>query len=168
MKNIYKLSKKEEINSFNSKLKDIIMSSSFFQKLFDVFGVPLNKINTNLKFYIEDLKGKNAKSVDDDIYFDKSLFKNNDFLEKGIHYVVHEITHWLTRQTENSCYFNDAEERQAFALGMSYQLLNNVPKEEIDKIYLPIVAKHFCNEKNAKNFYDKLFAQAERLKEHFE
>ena len=154
-------------NNFNIKLKNIIKSNPFFHKLFDLYNISLDVIDNNLKFHIADLKGKNAKSIDDDIYFDSELFKKYDFFKRGLHFVVHELIHWLTRQKEKNCYFSDPEEIQAFIFGIAYEIKNGVPVEDITKLYLPIIEKHFNNKGKALTLYKDFHSKATNIRKEF-
>jgi hypothetical protein len=160
--NWYKLSSLSEKN-LNNSLKSIIKTNSFFKKLFNLFKIPLSQIDNNLTFYIKDLNGKNAKSIDNNIYFDKNLFNKNDFLKNGIHFVVHEMIHWLTRQKESNCYFSDPEEIQAFTFGIAWEIKRGTKQKDIDKIYFPIIQKHFKDNKDCINFYNKLISKAKSI-----
>ena len=96
-------------------------------------------------------------------YLNVTLHYSDEFIKKYkknediIHYVVHEITHWLTRQKEKEHYFQDPEETAAFQTGMAYELLRGKNKNEIFETFFPIIKNHFEDKNNAKKFFEALF-----------
>lgn len=140
---------------FNSQIKDLIKKDSFFQRLFAIYEVPVDAVSEKLNFHIVELNGRHAKSKGNDIYINSKLMKINDKVEDILHFVVHEMTHWLTRQREKMCYFSDPEELEAFAIGMAFELRRGQSDEKIREIYYPIIEAHFKQNGQA----EKMFAE---------
>lgn len=150
---------------FNTKLKDAIRLNPFFVVLFKKFHVPVERMYTNLTFKVGEIDGKNAISDAETITFNKKLLKSN-FFEEGLHYVVHEMVHWLQRQREGNMYFSDPEEIEAFSTGIAYELGRGKKEEDIRAIYYPIIVDHFNNPTDAeKMFCSLVFDAKKRLKD---
>jgi hypothetical protein len=158
--NWYKLSNQE----LNNKLKDIIRHNSFMLKMLKNNSIPIDRIDKHLTFKIEDLDGKKAQSDSQTIIFDCKVFENN-FVENGLHFLIHELYHWIIRQKEKNFYFADPEEIEAFSLGIAYELSKGLPLEAIAKIYYPIIQDHFDDKMDAKKLFQALVENAqEKLK----
>lgn len=156
----YKSAKNKITNKeLNDKLKSFIKDSNFFNILFKRYNIPIDRIDDNLEFKLEELPGKNAISDSSTITFNEKLF-NDNFFEDGIHYVVHEVSHWLQRQREKNMYFADPEEIEAFVNGIIYEILRNKSLTDISRVYYPIISKHFPNEKDSVRFYMSLLKDA--------
>lgn len=151
---------------FNDFIKNVIKKDPFFNKMFEIFDIPLDRLN-NVKFIIKKLNGKNAKSNSKLIILNKDLFDKAESLDDLVHYCLHEITHWLTRQKEKDCYFSDPEEIQAFSLGMAWELKRGKSKEDIYKIYYPIISKHFQDKEKANLIYNKILENATKVNSSF-
>lgn len=149
------------------QIRNKIKSDPFFHKLFNLYGVGLEKVDTDLECQKADLGTRNAKNKGNKLYFNNSLFEDEDFFENGIHYIVHEITHWLTNQREEQCYFADPEEMQAFTLGIAYEIFRGIPKRNIYEVYFPIIEKHFSCRKDAKQLFSKFYTSALKMQEKF-
>lgn len=145
---------------FNERMKQLIKSNDFFSKLFNIYEVPLDVVGENLKFHIIDLDGRHAKSKGNDIYINSKLLRENDNVEEVLHFVVHEMIHWLTRQREKMCYFSDPEELEAFALGMAFELKRGQSEEKIREIYFPIIQAHFKEDDQAEKMYKEFLKSA--------
>lgn len=150
-------------DEFNKEIKEFIKSSPFFEKLFSIYEVPIDAVGKNLNFYIVDLDGRHAKSKDDDIYINSKLLDSVDSLNDILHFIVHEITHWLTRQREKMCYFSDPEELEAFSLGIAFEMARGKSKEEIEKVYYPIILAHFKEEEQARKMFIEFLKSAKIL-----
>jgi hypothetical protein len=150
----------------NKQLKDIIKIQPFFLKMFEKFNIPIDMLD-NLTFQIKELKNRNAQSDSKTIIFDEKLFDKKDFIKEKLHFLVHELCHWLTRQRERNFYFADPEETDAFSIGMAYELLRGRNKEEVLKIYYPIIEKHFNDGRDANKMFVILFNKAlDKVKEY--
>lgn len=145
---------------FNTKIKELIANDPFFERLFKIYDVPLEAVDKELKFHIVSLDGRHAKSKNNDIYINSKLMKDNDSVEEVLHFVVHEMTHWLTRQREKMCYFSDPEELEAFALGMAFELRRGQNEDQIREIYFPIIKGHFKEEGQAEKMYKEFLKSA--------
>lgn len=156
----------EEV-SLNKKIKTLVKNSPFFKQLFMTFNVPLDRIDNSLDIRIVPLNGKNAKSNGKVIFINKKLYDRGDFIPNCLHFIVHELIHWLTRHREKDCYFTDPEEIQAFTMGMVWEILRGKGKEEIFKVYFPIIRAHFNNDEQALQLCEKFFAHAEEIKNDF-
>ena len=88
------------------------------------------------------------------------LFSNGNFFKDNLHFVVHEITHWLTRQREEQFYFADPEEIEAFSCGIAFEILQGKNTSDIIDTFLPIVKAHFDDIQNAYELFRALYAKA--------
>lgn len=157
----YKFAKSEiENTKINRAIKDEIRTNPFFKRMFDDYGVPIEKIDDNLSIEIVELNGKFAKSDSRKIYLNKKLFENNAFFSDNFHFVIHELIHWLTRQKERQFYFADPEEVEAFACAMCFELTNGKEKEEIRRVFFPIIEAHFEKIQDANKLFEALFTKA--------
>ena len=159
----YVLAKSEgDSEAVSTKLKGIIRDSAFFQKLFEEYGVPLDKLD-NLVFKVKKMKGKYATSNSKEIWLNEKLFRDGTFFDDKVHYVVHEMIHWLTRQREKQLYFTDPEEVEAFIHSIRWELLRGKSRERILEDFFPIIGAHFDNERDAVSLFDEFFEKACRL-----
>lgn len=142
------------------KLKDTIRTNPFFVNMFREYGVPTETIDNNLVFKIVDLEGKFAQSDSKTIYLNENLFENGKFFTDNMHFFVHELIHWLTRQKEKEVYFADPEEVEAFSSQIAYEILKGKKREEITKVFFPIIKSHFEQKQNANKLFEALFAKA--------
>jgi hypothetical protein len=156
----YKLAK-NIINEteLNKRLKSLIKSSKFFIKLFEEYDIPIDRLDS-LSFEIKDLDGKFAQSDAKTIYLNTELLKDSKFFDDGIHFVVHEITHWLTRQKEKDSYFADPEEIEAFSHAMAFELVRGKEVSYIKKVFFPIIEAHFSNEDDANKLFKFLLMKS--------
>ena len=142
------------------RLKDIIRSNKFILRMFKEFGVPIDAIEgDNLSFHVSSLDGRYAQSKGTDIFLSDKLFEDN-FFKDGIHFAVHELTHWLTRQREALCYLADPEEIDAFSFSMAYELLRGTGEEELKELFFPILESHFEEEIDAGKVFVALMTKA--------
>jgi len=153
------LSQKE----LNVRLKKIVRESSFFQKLFEQYDVPMDKIDDELTFQAKKLHGRYAQGNGKFIFLNEKLFEDGRFFDERIHFVVHEMTHWLTRQREKQFYFSDPEEIDAFIFGMAYEIIRGKSELDIAKVFFPIIEDHFQKQQNAEELFHVLFSKAERV-----
>jgi hypothetical protein len=148
---------------FDGLIKKIIKRSPFFRKMFKAYDVDMDLMDEGLTFYVSDLGTKNAKANGKEIHINQKVIKENPKLEDVIHYIVHEMTHWLIRNREEDHYLFDPEEIDAFTLGMAYEIYRGTNQDKILKIYLPIFNKHFDDNYNAVKFFRKLYEKAKNL-----
>jgi len=149
----------------NRELKDRIRKDMFFHRLFDDYGVSLDTIDNHLQFHIAELKDRHAHSKGEDIYLSNNLFSDGKFFDESLHFVVHELTHWLTRMREKISYFTDPEEIEAFTLGMTFEMLRGKSEQDIMSIFFPIIQGETNDPENAKKLFKSLLAKAKlRLK----
>lgn len=151
----------------NKKLKSVIQNNPFFQKLFDKYDTPIREINKKLTFIIKDLEDKYAKGNGRYIFINSKLFEDGDFFEEKIHYLVHEIVHWLTRQKERRFYFADPEEIESFCYSIAYEILRGKSPKEIKNTFFPIIKAHFDKKQNAVKLFKAMYIKARsRAKEY--
>lgn len=124
-------------------------------------SIPIGRIDNHLTFEIKDLDGQKAKSDSKTIIFDKKVFENN-FIENGLHFLIHELYHWAIRQKEKNFYFADPEEIEAFSFGIAYEITKGLSLEEIAKIYYPILLDHFDERTDAKKLFKALLLNAQK------
>lgn len=153
---------KIDSKTISTKIKQVIRESSFFTDLFARYSVPMDKLD-NLTFKIKKLHGKYATSNSKEVWLNEKLFENNNFFNEKIHYVVHEIVHWLVRQREKQNYFADPEEVESFIHSIRWQILHGKDKEQIREEFFPIMNAHFDTERDTIILFDKLFAKALEL-----
>lgn len=165
--NWYKFSKKQESkNEITKKIKDLIKENTFCNFVFNVYNTSLKDID-EMSIRIVPLKNENAKSDSKGIYLDEKLFKNTEDIKNKMHFIIHELIHWLNRQKENDIYFYDKEEYESFSSSIAYEILNGKKYKDLYITFFPIIIKHFNNEKNAKKFFDKLIEKAKlKIKEY--
>jgi len=154
----YKISTK----NINDYIKSIIKDNRFIRKMFDMNSVPINRIDTHLTFEFKDLKGRKAQSNSKLIIFDENLFKGRITSDENMHYLIHELYHWIKRQKEKTFYFADPEEIEAFVLGITYELLRGIPVDTIASVYYPIIEDHFDKNKDAKKMFIALLETAKK------
>jgi len=154
-------------NELNRKLKSIIRDNSFFLKMFDEYDIPIERIDDQLTFKIKKMHGIHAQGNGRYIFLNPKLFERGDFLEEKIHFVAHELTHWLTKQREEDCYFADPEEIAAFTHGIIYELLRGKSKQEIFHVLFPIIEAHFEQKQDAKQVFLLLFNKALKKSEKY-
>jgi len=155
-----KLNKK--LQNINKQLKGIIKENPFFVHLFNLYSVPMEQLK-DLTFVIEKMRGKFAYSDSKKIYLNENLFKNNDLINDKIHFVVHELIHWLTRQREKDSYFSDPEEVQAFIYSICWEIQNGKDKIAIKNIFFPIIDSHFEDIHFSNNLFEILFDKAYKI-----
>lgn len=146
--------------NINKEIKDFIKNSTFFQKMFNYYGVDLKDLD-NVTFEIKEIDGKNGQSDSKVITLHKKLFAD-DFFKNNVHFLVHEMSHWLQRQKEQNFYFADPEEIFGFKLAMCYELYTGKTLLDIAKIYYPIISEHFKTEKDAIQMFFKLYDEAKK------
>jgi hypothetical protein len=157
----YKISQNmPDPSELTKKMKDIIRNNKFFLNLFKEFGVPIDRMDENLSFEIKDLPGKFAQSDSTTIYLNKKLFEDGDFFKTNLHFAIHELVHWLTRQKEKDFYFADPEEVESFSYSMAFELLRGKHPDEIRKVFFPIIEAHFDEQQDANKLYEALLAKA--------
>lgn len=160
----YVISKVDTDNrSINIKLKGVIRESPFFRKLFDIYSVPMDKLD-DLSFKIKKIKGRYAVSNANEIWLNEKLFEDGRFWEDRLHFVVHEMSHWLTRQREKEQYFADPEERISFVYSMLWEIERGKSKEEILEDFFPIMKAHFADKKDTLALFEIMFQKALSLK----
>jgi len=166
----HKIAKEIENNqtSMNKILKDIIKRNKFIIQMFHNNSIPLDRIDTNLTFEFQDLDGKKALSDSKRIVFDNSIFNGKISSKENIHFLIHELYHWLKRQKERAFYLADPEEVEAFILGIAYEIVRGVPNEEIAQIYYPIIEDHFDKDKDAYKMFKALFSSAIKKAKEFQ
>lgn len=146
----------------NKKLKGIVRSSPFFLFLFDEFDISVEQIDDNLTFMVKKMDGRYGQGNSKYIFLNEKIFQNGGPLEDKMHFVAHELIHWLTRQREKKFYFADPEEINAFLYGIMFELLRGQSKKEIVKLFYPIIEAHFDDKKNAKKLFSLLFILASK------
>ena len=141
------------------KLKNIVRTNAFFVRMFKAYGIPIEAVD-KLNFEVIKLDGKFAQSDSKTIYLNETLFEKDSFFKENLHFFVHEMIHWLTRQKEQEFYFADPEEIEAFSSQMAFEILRGKGKDEITKVFFPIIKSHFSEEQDANKLFEALFAKA--------
>ena len=161
MGNWYKTS---QLDTLSKKIKDHIREDGFLVKMFDIYDVPLDFLDDKLSIEFKKLDDQYAKSNKDTIYLDYKVFNEADSFDDLMHFVVHEMVHWLTRQRESLNYFADPEEMEAFALGIAYEIGRGKSEEEIRDIYMPIIENNFSDGKDNEILYKRLLHHAGKIR----
>jgi hypothetical protein len=143
----------------SDKLKNVVRTNAFFARMFKTYGIPIEDVD-KLRFEVMDLDGKFAQSDSKTIYLNETLFEKDSFFKENLHFFVHEMIHWLTRQKEQEFYFADPEEIEAFSSQMAFEILRGKGKQEIAKVFFPIIKSHFDEEQDANKLFEALFAKA--------
>src|SRR3990167_6207796 len=163
-------------------IKDQLKKSRVVQKLFELFALPLDELDT-LDIEILPLKKKYALTDEKKMKLNKSLFDKVDFFKDYMFVPVHELVHFVARKrqkatgeanlpkpfiptkpTESSeSYFDDDEESMGFMLSVAYELENNKPIQHIWKHIYPKVEWHFHDESDAEKFFKRIILKARRL-----
>ena len=141
-------------------MKSLIKKDKYVISLFKQFGIPVDLIDRKLTFHIKDLDGKHAEANGKDIFLNNKLFTEGCFFKDNLHFVIHELIHWLHRQSEKKWYFNDQEEIQSFVAAIAWEIHSGKTAREIQNEIYPIVKGHFTKEKNAKDFFNYLLTKA--------
>ena len=146
-------------NELSDKLKNIVKTNAFFARIFKTYGIPIETVD-KLSFEVIKLDGKFAQSDSKTIYLNETLFEKDSFFKENLHFFVHEMIHWLTRQNEQEFYFADPEEIEAFSSQMAFEILRGRGKDKITKVFFPIIKSHFSKEQDANKLFEALFAKA--------
>ena len=109
------------------------------------------------------MKGRYATSNADEIWLNEKLFRDGTFWEDRIHFVVHEMTHWLIRQREKEQYFADPEECLAFIHSMQWEIGQGKSKQDILIAFFPIMKAHFDNKEDTVALFNAMFQKARSL-----
>lgn len=160
--NWFKISEKIDAD-FNNNIKNILKNDPFVQNIFKLYDVPMETMENGLVFIKSKLGKKYAKSNGKEIHINELIANNEEFLKTGIHFIIHELCHWLTRQREKDGYLLDPEEGEAFTLGISWEIKNGKSMEEIASVYLPILSSHFKNKVNAKSLFKRFYENALKI-----
>lgn len=118
-------------------IKSLLKQSPTVQKMFEEFGVDVEKID-DVPIEFRKLK-VSAKTKNGQVYLNEKLLDDGDFKD-DVHYIVHEATHWL-QQTNG-----DADKYR--------------PKSDQDYLDLPAEVEAFGNQiRFMKEFYGEEKAQ---------
>jgi len=145
------------LQNLNRKLKDVIRQEPFFIWMFDQYDVPLSRLS-DLEFEIKDLDGLHAQSQKNLITLDCHLFDSGKLLGDNLHFIVHEMTHWLTRQREKTFYFTDPEEIDAFVMAMGFEIAKG--NNNLYEVFFPIIDDHFKESADAERLFKALLSKA--------
>jgi len=101
-------------------IKNLLKESPVIKAMFEEFKVPIDEMDIiHIEFADLDVS---AKTKDRKIYINQDFLKNNKF-EEEIHYIVHEVTHYLQqslgevkkyKDLHNKDYLDKATELEAF------------------------------------------------------
>ena len=144
----------------NRRLKSIIRKHPFIVKMIDEYDIPIDEIEDQLTFKIKKLRGRHAQGNGRLIYLNEKLFEDGDFFKNNLHFVVHEMVHWFTKQREERCYFADPEEVEAFTFGMMFEMLRGKTKQEILQIFFPIINAHFDGKEKSSIVFNQIYEHA--------
>ncbi len=156
----YRTAKAEMDRAVDGRIKSMIRQSPFFKKLFHHYGVD-PKSMIRIRFHVRPLSDSYATAVGDDITIDEKLY--DEGLENHMHFLAHEMTHWLTDQQERTNYFADPEEKAGFVWGIAHELQRGRDLGEIEDVFLPIITPHFPSPSEARQAFVKMVMKARRL-----
>lgn len=137
------------VAGLNQKVKAAIRQSPFFHKLFKHYGVYLRDV-WEVKFSVDSLQGQYAFSKGNDIKLDKKLLQCP--FEDIMHFVAHEISHWLTRKREEKHYFSDPEEIMGFEWAMAYEISRGRTIDDLERTFMPMIQKQMHGDDANKTF----------------
>lgn len=145
-----------------SILRDKLRSSKTVHKIFDRFGVSMDRVK-ELNIDIVPLEDKYAETDENGIRINESLLSNPNFIQEQFFILPHEIVHWLTRLKEKEAYFNDPEETLGFICSIAYEL---EATQDLDSVWNKLYNKinwHFNNENDARKFFENMVIKAKDL-----
>ena len=151
--------KVKSIKDFNLRMKNIIRQDPYILKMFEDANIDIREIDNGLTFSIKDLGDKHAEANSKNIIFDKKLF-DNDFEKENMHFLIHELNHWLNRKAEKKWYFNDLEEIKSFVLAMGWEISKGSDYNKIFDKMFPVLIGHFNDKDTAKSFFKCLYSKA--------
>jgi hypothetical protein len=142
--------------------KHYVRNTPFFQKLFKHYGVDPKDV-WQIRFRSEPMKDSFAATRGNDIFLNEDTISSLG-LEKCMHLVVHELTHWLKAHKEKDTpYLADPEEVNAFDWSIAHELAKGVSWDKIEDIFLPLVRIHIKDEAASKMYLIKRFRSASKL-----
>jgi len=117
----------------------MIRRSRFFGMLFKHFGVSLRDV-WEVQFHIADLKGEYAHTEQNNVTLDEKLLAGS--MDDMMHFVAHELVHWLTRKREARHYFSDPEEVDAFEWSIAHELDRGMTVDQVVNLFGPLVERN--------------------------
>jgi hypothetical protein len=158
-------------------IKQKLVKSKVIRKLFDDFGVSLDKLK-DMKITIKPLEDKYAETDADVMKLNESLF-DDDFFEDYFFVCAHEIIHMMARnatQTDflsefcylsenikDGSYFADKEELGGFISSIAYEIERGVDDNTIYNRIYPKIEWHFHDAKDAQIFFSHIYTKAKKL-----
>ena len=134
---------KEKEQEILNKVRDLLEHSQVVHELFKRFQVPLDKLfSVPMEFKDLDVS---AKTKDKKIYLNSMLLDDDEYFTEHMHYVVHELCHFLQQITneverykslDDIGYLDLPTEVEAF----SYQI------KFIEEFYGPAKAKQYLKD----------------------
>lgn len=142
-------------------IKKLLKKSPVVKAMFEEFNFPISEID-NVSIEFDDLD-VSAKTKDKKIYIDKFFLEDGEFLE-DMHYVVHELTHYLQQTSgevreypdlECRDYLDKPTEVEAFQYQVQY--MKDEYGEDFAKEYVnDLIEFHELKGSQAKEIKDKL------------
>lgn len=151
----------ESDSKLNNKVKILLSENNFVQKMFEKAGVPIQMLDT-VKFKFKKLNKVNAMSDAKCIIINEK-YNDQNFYDKCLHIVIHELYHWLKRTRQNTFYMADPQEIEAFAAGFAFELNRGKSLRQIIHFYRPIIEKHFENSENFKDVFTEIIKKAQQF-----
>lgn len=150
-----------------ARIKDRIRSDPFFLALFRRFGVPIERLDTNLHIVFKRLQRAFGETNDEQMIIDDRLARSPHFLDGDFHFVAHEMLHWLRRQREDMHYFADPEEVEGFTVGIAYAMMHirGQPgwEQKLMQEFLPLIKINIPDDNKAREFLTKRIEEAQNL-----
>lgn len=145
-------------------VKELLKKSPVVKAMFEEFKVPIDQINeVSIEFSPLDVS---AKTKDKKIYLNDKFLKDGEFVEE-LHYIVHELTHYLQQvfgevrhypDLENLDYLDKPTEIEAFQYQinfMSDQYGEDRAKEYVDDL----IEFHELSNEDAEKVRKKLLGE---------
>lgn len=98
MKLFLRHAKNNSVDALLSKILDFLMTSPAVKGMFDRYKVPLERIH-DVDIRFADIP-VSAKTKDRVIFINKNFLSDGNF-SKEMHYIVHELCHWLQQECDD-------------------------------------------------------------------
>lgn len=135
--------RKDKEQALLDAIKVLLKDHPVVRKMFNEFGVDREEIeNMPLEFAQLDVS---AKTKNGRVYLNEKLIEDGDFKE-DIHYVVHELRHWLQQTSEDSAKYRPEGDEEYLELQAEIEAFR-------DQIAF---MKSFYGEKEARTYLESL------------
>lgn len=145
------------------KIKSKLYNSKYINNILNTENISIDNL-MDLKIVFENLDGKMAEANSKILKLDNKLLSNGEdyFFNHHMHFVIHELNHWVNRMIEKRWYFNDIEEVQSFIAAIAYEIVEGKDIKTIKDEIFPIIKDHFNNIEAANSFFNSLCVKAKK------